>query len=104
MPTNIHRAVIATMQSFQVEEDFLLWFDSQPKEMQKLFCISEGPLHNGFQSVIMVPEGSGEFRPACEEAKIWRVKFINFLEKHTCSWVCVEYGDVDSRIFDSGDM
>jgi hypothetical protein len=98
MSTQQNTAVLATMQSFQVEE-----FKKTARSKSEYFVFS-GIYHNGYQTIILCPSGSGVGRPAYLDHEHLRNQFIDWLkEQHINDWIEVTYGELDQKITRSSD-
>ncbi len=64
----------------------------------RFFTVTE-KLRNGYTSIIMCPDGSNEGWAVSNLFDDLRMKFIKKLNEYNFKWVCVEYGDEGTHIY-----
>lgn len=93
-----HDAVVATTCDNEEVDRVLLWIHSQDEDTQRLFGKSEVML-NGYQTIVMFPDGSKEGWSTSSECDQKREEFLSLLEDFGCWNIChVSFGEFGSAI------
>jgi len=100
MGTIHHNSVLVTTCFEKSFERIRLWIDRLPEETKRLFVL--GPVvTNGYQTVVLIPDGSKEGWSESDDGDSLRAAFIEFIKKDKddfSDWIEVGYGELGQEV------